>query len=186
MSQPVNNLHVQLATTTEGLDELFEAEVLPGPTDLVGGGIPGPTEGLPVEDAAKLLGISAKTVKDRLRKGTLTGFKKKDRFGEKWMVVLPGPTDSVGGGIPRPTDSVQVGSPYQVGPTDEQSAVIDAYKEQIKELQNKLDAAAYRLGYLEHERETHVEQIKLLTDSQHKPGWWARFTRWCSSAVAPP
>lgn len=82
--------------------------------------------------------------------------------------------------VPGPTDSVQIGSPYQVGPTDEQSAVIAAYKEQIKELQNKLDAAAYRLGYLEHERETHVEQIKLLTDSQHEPGWWARFTKWCA------
>jgi hypothetical protein len=173
MSQPANDLHVQPATTTEGLDELFDAEVLPGPTDPYQ---VGPTEVLPVEEAAKLLGISAKTVKDRLRKGTLTGFKKKDRFGEKWMVCL-GRDYQV---VPGPTDSVQIGSPYQVGPTDEQSAVIAAYKEQIKELQNKLDAAAYRLGYLEHERETHVEQIKLLTDSQHEPGWWARFTKWCA------
>ncbi|RTL31574.1 MAG: DNA-binding protein [Rhodocyclaceae bacterium] len=188
MSQPANDLNVRPATTTEGLDELFDAEVLPGTTESVQAGSPylvgptdrGPTEGLPVEEAARILGISPKTVKDRLRKGTLTGFKRRDRFGEKWMVVLPGPTDSVGGGIPGTTESVQVGRPYQVGATNEESAVIEAYKEQIKQLQNKLDAASYRLGYLEHEREKHVEEIKLLTDSQHKPGWWARFTKWCA------
>lgn len=160
-------------TATEGLDELFDAEVVPGPTDPYQ---VGPTEGLPVEEAAKVLGLSVKTIKDRLRKGKLSGFKSKDRFGEKWMVCLDG-ADQV---VPGPTELVGPTSPYQVGPTDGQSAVVEAYKEQIKELQNKLEAASYRLGFLEHERETYLEQIKLLTDSQHKPGWWARFKKWCA------
>lgn len=173
MSEPAGNLEVIPATSTEGLEDLFEAEVLPGTTNPYQ---VGPTEGLPVEEAARFLGISVKTVKDRLRKGTLTGFKKKNRFGEKWMVCLKRDYRV----LPGTTESVQVGRPYQVGPTDEQKAVIDACKEQIKELQNKLDAAAYRVGYLEHERETHLEQIKLLTDSRHKPGWWARLRKWCA------
>lgn len=173
MTEPARDLNILPATTIEGLEELFDAEVIPGTTDSYQ---VGPTEGLPVEEAAKILGISTKTVKDRLRKGTLKGFKQKDRFGEKWMVCL----DADRQVLPGATEPVAVGSPYQVGPTAGENPIIQAYKEQIKELQNKLDAATYRLGYLEHERETHLEQIKLLTDSQHKPGWWARFTKWCA------
>jgi hypothetical protein len=62
----------------------------------------------------------------------------------------------------------------------------------IQELQSKLDTAnrelqgaSYRVGYLENqivEREQDIlsrdGQIKLLTDSQHKQGWWARFSTW--------
>ena len=55
----------------------------------------------------------------------------------------------------------------------------------VKELLAKLEALTYRNGYLEAqltERQKEVdsqrEQIKLLTDSQHKPGWWQRFSSW--------
>jgi chaperonin cofactor prefoldin len=44
----------------------------------------------------------------------------------------------------------------------------------IKDLQDKLEAATFRVGYLQHQVETKEEQIKLLTDSQHKPSWWLR------------
>lgn len=42
----------------------------------------------------------------------------------------------------------------------------------------KLEAASMRIGYLEARTENYETQIKLLTDSQHKRGWWARFGAW--------
>ncbi|MGL1143238.1 hypothetical protein ACSTLN_23940, partial [Vibrio parahaemolyticus] len=62
MSEAARDLNIFSATTAEGLEELFDAEVIPGTTDPYQ---VGPTEGLPVEEAAKVLGISVKTVKDR-------------------------------------------------------------------------------------------------------------------------
>jgi predicted secreted protein len=56
--------------------------------------------------------------------------------------------------------------------------VFNEYKEQIKSLQQKLESATYRIGYLQHHVESQDLQIKLLTDSQHKPGRWQRFRSW--------
>jgi len=42
----------------------------------------------------------------------------------------------------------------------------------------KLEAASMRIGYLEARTENYETQIKLLTDSQHKRGLWARFGAW--------
>lgn len=54
-----------------------------------------------------------------------------------------------------------------------------------RELLAKLEVLTYRNGYLEaqlaerqKELELHQEQIKLLTDSQHKPSWWRKFATW--------
>ncbi len=53
------------------------------------------------------------------------------------------------------------------------SASIDAYK-----LLKELEGATYRIGYLEAQLAERDVQIKLLTDSQHKPSQWARFKKW--------
>lgn len=46
------------------------------------------------------------------------------------------------------------------------------------ESQRQLQAAAFRNGYLESQLASKDEQIKLLTDSQHELGKWARFKSW--------
>lgn len=67
---------------------------------------------------------------------------------------------------------------------DANSDELDASSERlsdklVRDLQAKLEAASYRIGYLEAQLETERQQIKLLTDSQHKSGWWTRFKKWC-------
>jgi predicted ABC-type ATPase len=47
-------------------------------------------------------------------------------------------------------------------------------------LNEKLEGANHRNGYLEAQVDQQREQIKLLTDSQHKQGWWTRFCSWLS------
>ena len=51
-------------------------------------------------------------------------------------------------------------------------------REYSRALAAKLEAASHRNGYLEAQTESYQEQIKLLTDSQHKSGWWTRFCSW--------
>jgi hypothetical protein len=42
----------------------------------------------------------------------------------------------------------------------------------------QLKAAADVITYQRSQLEEKDSQIKLLTDSQHKGGWWARFNAW--------
>lgn len=201
MSDTARDYQLLPATTTDGLEELFDAEVVPSTTRDYQ---VGPTEGLPVEKAAKLLGLSTKTIKDRLRKGTLRGYKVADKFGDKWLVcldgdsqVLPGPTDADDLVLPGPTDTedlVLLGptdSDYQVlpGPTNDEVAPTKSTEQTpemlallalLEQRDRELQAAAFRNGYLESQLETQREHIKLLTDSQHKKTWWHRFTSWCA------
>ncbi|MBX9772188.1 MAG: helix-turn-helix domain-containing protein [Candidatus Obscuribacterales bacterium] len=188
MSDTARDYQLSLASPMDGLDELFDAEVVPGTTKPYQ---VGPTEGLPVEQAAKILGLSSKTVKDRLRKGTLQGYKVADKFGERWMVclkehhqVLPGTTDLV---VPTKVGPTNEDEPVLPGPTDcevaatvssEQSPEMLALLALLEQRDRELQAAAFRNGYLESQLEIHREQIKLLTDSQHKQGWWSRLAAW--------
>lgn len=49
---------------------------------------------------------------------------------------------------------------------------------QYQETCQKLDAAHYKIGYLEARLETTQEQIKLLTNSQEQRSWWRRWRQW--------
>lgn len=62
--------------------------------------------------------------------------------------------------------------------TDSRVNDLDSHLELIKELQGKLEVLTYRNGYLESKLEDREQQIKLLTDSQHKPSRWAAFKKW--------
>jgi hypothetical protein len=48
----------------------------------------------------------------------------------------------------------------------------------VSELLRKLEGATYRIGWLESQLQEREREIKLLTDNQHKPGWWAKFSTW--------
>jgi hypothetical protein len=45
-----------------------------------------PRHGVSLEDAAKVLGLHMDTVRKRLQKGRLKGFKVADKYGDKWFV----------------------------------------------------------------------------------------------------
>jgi len=56
---------------------------------------------------------------------------------------------------------------------------VEAERTYSKSLNEKLEGANHRNGYLEAQVDQQREQIKLLTDSQHRPGgWWTRFCSW--------
>lgn len=65
---------------------------------------------------------------------------------------------------------------------DPDHVVIDALLKQLANAQKELQAAVWRNGYLEAQLEAERQQVKLLTDSQHKPGWWTKFMSWFKRA----
>lgn len=84
------------------------------------------------------------------------------------------------GSTPEPTWSMDAKvvsasqEPVQASFAPELKTLLDVITKQAE----KLEAASMRIGYLEARTENYETQIKLLTDSQHKRGWWARFGAW--------
>ncbi len=141
------------------------------------------------EEAARRLGISTRAVIKRLKTGSMKGFRDQSKPRAEWRIYWtePGSEPSlIGtfagtvGGTSEPIDSSGTASGLPV--TDNGS---DYLIEMNKKLLEQLQALVYRNGYLESqlsEREKDIveldQQMKLLTDSQHKGGWWANFSSW--------
>jgi hypothetical protein len=92
------------------------------------------------------------------------------------------PTDADGLGSLVATNADDFQSPADnrkpVAVTMIPASELDGHLTLIKELQAQVQAAAFRNGYLESKLEERDREIKLLTDSQHKQGWWVRFSSW--------
>ena len=87
------------------------------------------------------------------------------------------------------TDAQPLRDPGETVAEPPRSSIDSRLLDMVDDLQSKLDkanrelqAATYRVGYLENqvsERENDIIElntaVKLLTDSQHKPSWWQRF-----------
>lgn len=63
----------------------------------------------------------------------------------------------------------------------ESQPLTDNSSSALLEMSRKLEAASYRIGWLESQLQEREKELKLLTDSQHKPGLWAKFTAWLKS-----
>ena len=174
MTEAARDLNVLPATATEGLEDIFDVHELDASQGANLVCLDANSDELDanlfsVEDAAERLGISIRAVQKRLKKGTLRGRKEKTATGERWLIYGSELDASQGANLVR---------------LDANSDELDASSERlsdklVRDLQAKLEAASYRIGYLEAQLETERQQIKLLTDSQHKSGWWTRFKKWC-------
>jgi excisionase family DNA binding protein len=155
-------IHIDTHNTAsiEGI-ELFDQTVGHDQTETVDAVI-ADTDWTP-EQAAKALGKSVRTIRRLLQDGTLKGYKVAGPRRDEWRVKPV--TMSV-------SDSVNVRVNASTG------AETDRLWQLLREKDAKLEALTMRTGYLEAQLENHKEQIRLLTDSQHNAGWWARFSSW--------
>jgi hypothetical protein len=167
--------------------------------------VPTGAEAVPVEQAARVLGTSVNALKKRLRKGTLRGSKVDSKHGEKWFVEkaelakaepvtrtkqepVPGALEQVTGATDLATDAstaVPTGTEDATEQIDSLSPVFERLvlslekKDAVIESQaHQLKAAGDVIMYLRAQIEEKETQVKLLTDNQHKRGWWARFSSW--------
>jgi excisionase family DNA binding protein len=160
-----------------------------------------------VVEAAKRLGVSEKTILRRLQKGTLPGHKVIGQFGREWRInpievknqthevaqlrtpldICPAqdtPAQAVEMGEPRTPQDSSAESESSIltialeQPANVVTQILEEQKQEIASLREQLECAIYRNGYLESKLEDREKQILLLTDSQHKGGWWAKFSSW--------
>ncbi|MBA4049808.1 MAG: hypothetical protein C0464_02235 [Cyanobacteria bacterium DS2.008] len=182
--------------TTSGMDDLFEVELdsvhqadievqdavqLETP-DIV-------HEEITVVEASQLLNVDRRSVVRLLHWNKLSG--RKSSSG-KWLVdkasVLARleSSDSVQDGVLfEVVDTVQVeqepemdmSSPLDSEVQDTVLVILKQQSEQLKNAYTYLDAATARIIYLQQQLENKDQEIKLLTDSQHKPSWWKRLAK---------
>jgi hypothetical protein len=148
-----------------------------------------------VDEAARLLKISSNAVCKRLRKGTLVGTKTAGKFKDEWLVEGAGLIEILNVDFSSVQDSSD-----EI--TDEERIVQDQTETEDRSVQErpdatltflallekqaaKLEAAAGQIGYLQakleeqnKQLEQKTEQLKLLTDSQYKRGWFQKFSSW--------
>lgn len=205
MSDTARDIQPSELVSTVGLDDLFEADANLSPVDAsqvelvreVGAAGSVDVRELDgyvsVEDAAALIGISVRAVQKRLKRGTLNGTKTKHGSAERWLVevsCLPVPKADASIEPSAPNDDTMdapilelvreagANAPAEVREPDASkdfSPQEDYRDKMIKDLQNQLQAASWRNGYLESKLEERDNQIKLLTAAPYNPSWWQRF-----------
>lgn len=201
MSDTARDIQLADTVSAEGLDDLFVSDANPPKVDAPELDLVRETGAsnlesvreldgyISVEQAAALAGISARAIQKRLKRGTLHGVKTKHGLTERWLVNAATLNLSKTGASIEPLDANslvvdasdvelvrEVGADVSglVRELDAPGAE-DSRDQLIRDLQNQLQAASWRNGYLESKLEERDIQIKLLTDSQHKPSWWQQF-----------
>jgi excisionase family DNA binding protein len=176
--QPIqNNLSLDTATV-EGLDNLFE--------DDTGHVMPVTSDGMATLDitadtidtwtlaeASEELNVSKRTILRKLKLGDLRGYKVVGSNGPEWR-IYPIDTQDVTPSPAKISVNSVTGHNQSVSATHDTSIDITL----VRELMFKIENLTYRNGYLEAQLSEKTEQIKLLTDSQPKDGWWNRFRTW--------
>lgn len=122
-----------------------------------------PTRGLPIKEAARVLGISANSVRAKLKSGELSGCKVKGPTGEQWRVELTKVT-----GEPTKLTN-EAAKTIELAPSAEVLRLLDIIEKQ----NSRLEAASGQLGYLQAQLENSREAVKLLEDRSKRP-WWRR------------
>lgn len=144
------------------------------------------------DEAAKELGLSQRTIFKRLKDGSLTGFRVKGKFKKEWRIKPTSPNRKVIEAVPEVQEpEFETSGTYSKeapeGLQEEaasssrsanQVTDLDKLLRLIQEKDNQLQAATFRNGYLEAQLEGKEREIKLLTDSQHKAGFWKGFWSW--------
>lgn len=133
-------------------------------------------EKVSITEAAIRLGVSERTIQRRITRGQLVT--EKDAAGRVY-VVCPTQSDTLSVSVGQPT-SVDSQQSDTVGHSESKSDQ-DQLWEMVRTQATKIEALTARNGWLEsqlHERQEDIKELKLLTDSQNKRGWWARFASW--------
>lgn len=187
MTEAARDLNVLPATTTEGLEDFFDVEVAEGQSMAGQPVAEGQPEGqtVTIAEAAEILGITRRSALRLVQEGKLAGAK--DGQGQ-WLVKTASIQTRLHAKNLTSSQIQPVAVELAEGHGQGWPAGQDQGQQEImKELLAKLEVLTYRNGYLEsqlRERENDLaerdQQIKLLTDSQHKPGWWSRFKKWCA------
>lgn len=124
-----------------------------------------------LKEAAEHLGVSQNTIRNRIKTGELHGYKVIGSNGPEWRITPP--TDTLTNTPPK-----MEGLQTLLQVIETQTRQIETMTKQLDVNAVQLKAAADVVTYLHEQLRDKDCQIKLLTDSEHRTGWWARFCSW--------
>ena len=194
MSDTARDYQIVDAATTDGMDELFEKPVKrPDDAPVAEDRSDNRSDNSPVTDiywtpqeAASYFRVSVRTIRRRLAEGTLAGRKVIGSNGPEWQIDPVADSDNISVKSDRSDsrDNCSDKSPVNVTAHDT-DAISDRLFDYLREKddlllskEKDLQAASATIGYLRAQIEAQEQQLKLLTDSQYKAGWWTRFSTW--------
>jgi excisionase family DNA binding protein len=149
-----------------GIDELFDV------TDATVTAVPaGDKLEVTVTEAARLLDISKRTIWRRIRDGELASRSN----GRETFVAIPASLEIKMAQDRSKSDKAKAPHTAQVTDTE-----VTAIKTELERTKSELMAVTCRAQYLQGQVDLYEQHFKLLVDSQHKAGWWARFRTWAS------
>ena len=203
MPEEAHEIRISDPADMTGLEDFFPSHDKAGQEDLT------------LEEAAKRLNLSERTIQRRLKRGQLTGYKVNGDRGPEWRIVLEASLDTTSKAVPTSddmtvdtevmTDAESVSSEDPTpGATSSNVQLFQHfasfYQDQMENLQEKLEAATFRNGYLEAELSSAKNQLLLLPDlsakaeqtevlqqqlkqleqeiSAQKQGWYQKFIAW--------
>ena len=199
MPEEAHEIRISDPADMTGLEDFFPSHDKAGHGDLT------------LEEAAKRLNLSERTVQRRLKRGQLTGYKVNGDRGPEWRIILEASLDTTLTAVPTSDDTTVMTDAETVSSEDMTTGVTSAnmatfdhlatfYQDQIEHLQEKLEAATYRNGYLVAQLASVESQVKLLPDlsakaiqaevleqkvlaleaelSSHKKSMFAKFSSW--------
>ena len=171
MPEEAQEIRISDPVDMTGLEDFFPSHDKAGQEDLT------------LEEAAKRLNLSERTIQRRLKRGQLTGYKVNGDRGPEWRIILSTSLDTTSKAVPTSddttfdtevmTDAEPMSSEDMTqGTTASNVAVFQHftsfYQNQIEVLQQKLEAATYRNGYLEAQITSADMQLRLLPDLSEK------------------
>jgi len=168
--------------TVDGLEHVLEAGDTGGDLSPGDSMAPGdrPGDMWTLDDAIRHLAVTKRTILRKLKNGELAGYKVPGPFGPEWRIYPSAKGNDIADDLspPRLSPGDPVVSPPDPGMLEELRRQISNLKSENQSLHKELQGANWRNGYLESQVQSQEAQLKLLTDSRHKPGRWARFCSW--------
>jgi len=173
MTEPAKNYQTADKASIEGLEDLLEivatdADSLTTDADIV---VTDADNGkwVSVVKAASSLNKSERTIQRYAKCGKLES--KTDETG-RLMIWLTTSADILA------TDADSVATVADTNANVPTPADTEHLWHLLKEKDAKIEALIMRDGYMQARCEILQQELKLLTDSQHKPDWWHRFCSW--------
>lgn len=143
--------------------------------------------GWTIEEAAKALGVSEKTVRRRIKDGTIKAEHIAGKYGPEYriseaqfaslrknpssLVLVDDPSDNNGfsDSAPSPGDNAQQGSG---------SLPLDKAMDMIKYLQSENERLAGQIGFLQAKVLEAENKLRLLAAPKPRVAWWHRIFPW--------
>jgi len=124
-----------------------------------------------IKEAAEALGVSEKTVRRRIKDGTLKAQQMPGKYGTEYRITVIEDT------LPldkSPLDNRPLDKSLDIGENTTLVKALDI----IKALQEENERLAGQVGFLQAQVLELDGKVRLLTGPKHKRSWWQRLTWW--------